>query len=385
MGEIRCYPSGKGFRAVTYYRDYDGITRQIGRVGKTAAKAQSRLKEACRDRGRTDAAADITRDTTVKALAEEWFSEVALAVEMGDRSPGTGRMYRDRLDNQVIPALGALRLREVTVSRVDLLLKRVRDKNGVSVAKATRTVLSGMFGLAARHDAMPTNPVRDAAALPVKAKAHRTLTLVEVWDLRAKISADQEAVDWDLVDFVDMMLASGLRIGETSAITWPALDLEAGTVEVRGTVIRIDGKGLIIKPKPKSKAGWRIIELPSWAVAMLKRRQAEQQPNEWGAVFTSPLRHLRDPSNTQADLRDVFDRVKYPDITSHTFRRTVATLMDEAGLSARAAADQLGHAKVSMTQDHYYGRKVAKTGAAGVLESMDQQDPAQPDHNESHA
>src|SRR5690348_16283750 len=42
------------------------------------------------------------------------------------------------------------------------------------------------------------------------------------------------------------------------------------------------------------------------------------------------------------------------DVTSHTFRRTVATLMDEAGLSARAAADQLGHAKVSMTQDHYF-------------------------------
>jgi hypothetical protein len=51
--------------------------------------------------------------------------------------------------------------------------------------------------------------------------------------------------------------------------------------------------------------------------------------------------------------------------------------MDEAGLSARAAADQLGHAKVSMTQDHYFGRKRAKTGAAGVLESMQQQPPAE--------
>jgi integrase len=145
-----------------------------------------------------------------------------------------------------------------------------------------------MFGLAARHDAMPSNPVRDTARLSVKAKMHRTLTLEEVWDLRAKIAADQKAIDWDLVDLVDMMLATGLRIGETAAITWPSLDLEAGTVEVRGTVIRITGKGLIIKLKPKSKAGWRIIELPSWAVAMLKRRQAEQDENEWEAVFTSP-------------------------------------------------------------------------------------------------
>jgi integrase len=382
MGEIRCYPIGKGFRADTYYRDYDGVTRLVARVGATESKARARLKEACRDRGRTDAAADITRDTTVKALAEEWFSEVRLAVEMGERSPGTGRLYRDRLDNQVIPAFGSLRLREITVSRVDLLLKRVRDHHGVGVAKATRTVLSGMFGLAARHDAMPSNPVRDTARLPTKAKVHRTLTLEEVWDLRAKIAVDQKAIDWDLVDLVDMMLATGLRIGETAAITWSSLDLAAGTVEVRGTVIRITGQGLIIKLKPKSRAGWRIIELPTWAVTMLKRRQADQDENEWHAVFTSPLGHLRDPSNTQGDLRDVFDRAKYPDITSHTFRRTVATLMDEAGLSARAAADQLGHVKVSMTQDHYFGRKRAKTGAAELLESMQQS--AEPETKATH-
>ena len=198
------------------------------------------------------------------------------------------------------------------------------------------------------------------------------MSLAEVWQLRAKIAVDQKAIDWELVDLVDMMLATGLRIGETAAISWPALDLGAGTVEVRGTVIRITGQGLIIKAKPKSKAGWRIVELPTWAVHMLKRREVEQPANKWLAVFTSPLGHLRDPSNTQADLRDVFDRVGYPDITSHTFRRTVATLMDQAGLTARAAADQLGHAKVSMTQDHYFGRKITHTGAAAVLESVHQ-------------
>jgi integrase len=36
----------------------------------------------------------------------------------------------------------------------------------------------------------------------------------------------------------------------------------------------------------------------------------------------------------------VFYRLGYPGITSHTFRRTVATLMDKAGVTARATADQ---------------------------------------------
>ena len=45
-------------------------------------------------------------------------------------------------------------------------------------------------------------------------------------------------------------------------------------------------------------------------------------------------------------------------------------MMDDAGLSARAAADQLGHSKTSMTQDRYMGRKVRATGAAAVLEVL---------------
>ena len=64
----------------------------------------------------------------------------------------------------------------------------------------------------------------------------------------------------------------------------------------------------------------------------------------------------------------MFAAAGYGWVTSHIYRKTVATLMDEAGLTARQAADQLGHAKVSMTQDNYFGRKVAPTGAAALLE-----------------
>ena len=94
-------------------------------------------------------------------------------------------------------------------------------------------------------------------------------------------------------------------------------------------------------------------------------------------VFVSPqllptarFHIASDPSNTQADLREAFRGAGYPWVTSLTFRKTTATLMDQAGLSARAAADQLGHAHPSLTQDVYYGRKVAATGAAAVLESL---------------
>ena len=49
------------------------------------------------------------------------------------------------------------------------------------------------------------------------------MTLAQVRQLRAMITYDNTAVARDLPDFVAFMLATGLRIGEASAITWDAV------------------------------------------------------------------------------------------------------------------------------------------------------------------
>jgi integrase len=41
-------------------------------------------------------------------------------------------------------------------------------------------------------------------------------------------------------------------------------------------------------------------------------------------------------------------------------------MLDEAGLSARLIADQLGHARPSMTQDVYMSRKAVDSRAAAL-------------------
>jgi integrase len=45
-------------------------------------------------------------------------------------------------------------------------------------------------------------------------------------------------------------------------------------------------------------------------------------------------------------------------------------MMNQAGLSSRAAADQLGHANISMTSYVYFGENVLVTGAATVLQVL---------------
>ncbi len=78
---------------------------------------------------------------------------------------------------------------------------------------------------------------------------------------------------------------------------------------------------------------------------------------------------FRDPANTRRELREARGKETLAWITSHTFRKTAATILDEAALSARLVADQLGHSRPSMTQDVYMGRRAVDSQAALALEA----------------
>jgi integrase len=85
-------------------------------------------------------------------------------------------------------------------------------------------------------------------------------------------------------------------------------------------------------------------------------------------IFPSTAGTWRDPDTFNRQWRKVRDDLGVPDVTSRSFRKTVATLIDDEGLSARVGADQLGHAKVSMTQDHYMRRGKVHIEVAALLD-----------------
>ena len=96
-------------------------------------------------------------------------------------------------------------------------------------------------------------------------------------------------------------------------------------------MLRIKGGGLIIKSSPKTAAGQRLVELPSWATSMLGNRRdlAGAHAIDDLQVFPAPQAGgLRDPSNTQKVLRSTFERAGFPGLTSHAFRAALGTLMD---------------------------------------------------------
>jgi integrase len=44
-------------------------------------------------------------------------------------------------------------------------------------------------------------------------------------------------------------------------------------------------------------------------------------------------------------------------VSSHTFRETIASRLDDEGYGIRHIADQLGHARPPTTLDYYLGRR----------------------------
>ena len=57
-------------------------------------------------------------------------------------------------------------------------------------------------------------------------------------------------------------------------------------------------------------------------------------------------------------------------LNGFVLRKTVATRLDEAGLSARQIADHLSHNRPSLTQDVYLGRGLASLEARAALQRL---------------
>jgi integrase len=237
-----------------------------------------------------------------------------------------------------------------------------------ATAKSCRSVISGVMGLAVRYGAIMTNPVREVERIESKPKREpRALSMAERVALFEQLQDNEKARQRDLPDLVFFMLATGVRIGEALAALWSDVDFDIGTVQITSTLVRVKGEGLLRKGT-KSRAGERTLPLPVSAVAMLRRRFMTgarlDQP-----LFPDVLGGFRDPANVRRELREARGHEALAWITSHTFRKTTATILDEAALSARLVADQLGHSRPSMTQDVYMGRRAVDSQAAYALEA----------------
>ncbi|GEL17648.1 tyrosine-type recombinase/integrase [Pseudonocardia asaccharolytica] len=350
------------------YRSPDGETRHLRRRARSRAAAENAVKVALSER-RQAAEAHLGPDSRVRDAAAHWFAQRQAQQEAGELAHPTLTVYRSAWTLYIEPALGGLRLREVTVARCEVWKLELRKRKGASATKSARTVLSGILGYAARMGAIPANPVRDISPIPGgRRRPPRAMTRDERARWLAAMEADEKAARWAIPDLTRFMLATGCRISEALAVSWDEVDLEAGTVAVRWHLVPVRGVGLQRVAGAKSAAGTRTLQVPRWCVDMLLGRRVAEDSGY--PVFPDELGGWRWPGNVARVMRQARDAAGFGWVTSHVFRKTCVTVLDEAGLSARAIADVAGHADPSMTQRVYMGRGIASAEAAAALEDL---------------
>jgi integrase len=374
-GKIRTEKlSPNRFCARARFRDYDGKTRDIETTAATGPAAIRALKVKLRDRI-TPNEDEITRETHFSTLAERWIDEITAEERL---KPQTIHRYQTSLRTAILPALGNLRIREAGVGRLDKFLRGIAADRP-SAAKGAKVVLGQMFALAVRHGAIASNPVRDTSRLRKPRRKPVALTDEHLQTVRTAIRQWQQPIPGkpgprhtgDLADIIDLMLATGARIGEILALRWEDLDLaaERPTLTICGTLVYVKGKGLFRQEWTKTDAGYRMLVLPRFAVGMLLARKLVAADNPNDAIFASRRGTWLSPPNVRRQWRQARADTGLEWVTPHTFRKTVATLIDKEADTDHAAA-QLGHGSKEITKKHYIVKPALAPDSSHILEQL---------------
>ncbi|QCX26424.1 tyrosine-type recombinase/integrase [Nocardioides jishulii] len=376
LGTIKFAPHptrDKAVQARGSYRNDNGQRKDVTASGGTEAAARRALQtkvNAARDefQGGDDV---LQSSTTVERAAAVWLDwksrEHLRASTLGEYAGYVRKTIKGS-------ALAGLPLTEANnVARIEAWLAAVADERGGTAASQARKVLGGVLQLAERRGAIPAsvmhrvktpNPkpgsvgdrkCRDEDCDLDCGKRHldteRAFTAAEA----IKVQAVADASRADLGDLAAFLFGTGARISEALHCTaWSGVDLGAQTVRVRGT---------------KTANADRMLSLSDDLVERLSDRAGLHGTE--GLVFgttryASKAGEPRNTNNVLKSLRTVFANAGVPWAGSHTFRRTVATWMDEAGAPLAEIANQLGHADVNVTAG-YLGRTAQPTRAASIM------------------
>ncbi|GFG84562.1 site-specific integrase [Mycolicibacter algericus] len=352
-------PDGRTIRVVK--QTPAGAADPRGRAAEDALLAELDRRAAAGGASGTE----ITGNTRLAALVDLHLERLA----DDGRSPATLATYRTAAD-KLDPFAGGLRVAEVTPHRLDGALRTMRKAHGPTMTRQALTIIKGALQIAVAAGAAPRNAARDVQLdRPEPARRAPALTVEELRGLLAAITADEAAQRLDLADPIAVLAGTGLRKSELLGLRWQDFDPDGRTIAVAGRVVRATGHGLQRLDNAKTRAGVRVVPAPRFVCDTLTKRRHRPFYGEQTAIFPSTAGGWRDPGNFGKQWRAVRDQLGVPDVSSHSFRRSVATLLDDAGFSPRVGADQLGHSRPSITMDVYQQRGRVHRGVADMLDS----------------
>ena len=327
---LRVFPSGRKGYIVQYRAGRRSRRISLGPSTVLAceqARNQAMTIIAAARNGEDPAA---KRDTdraaiTVTELADRFDKEhIALRVKAS-----TGKEYRRNLKRFILPALGRLRVNEVT--RADVAKFHHDLRHIPYQANRCLEIISKMFSLAEMWGLRPdgSNP-RKHIKKYAEEKRERFLSPAEI-NRVGEVLREMESEGVELASGIAaarLLILTGCRLSEIMTLQWEH--------------INFSGKALRL---PDSKTGAKIVHLGQPAIQVLEKIE-RIETNPWVIVGTNPDARLTD---LQPFWQRVRARAGLKDVRIHDLRHTFASIAVASGQGLPMIGKLLGHTQVQTT------------------------------------
>lgn len=285
---------------------------------------------------------------STRELVEEFLEHLDLGRGL---SRHTLRAYRGDLErflHFLVDYLGIpekdLRPEDVEAGTVRAFLgSMTRERLAKRSQARTLSAVRSLFKYACREGFLPKNPASSVRTPKLEQTLPRHLRPGEVETL---IETEIREGSWAVRDraLLEMLYATGLRVGELVSLDWADIDLDA-------RVVRVLGKGSKERMVPFGKPATAALE--AWRIAWPEHRQRSKGDDreDGDPLFLNNRgRRLSDRS-----VRRIVDQVAIAagvaeHVHPHTLRHTFATHLLEEGADLRAIQELLGHSSLATTQ-----------------------------------
>lgn len=338
-----------------------------------------REKEADLHRDKSDGIRTEARHVTLNDMFHMW---VELKKGLKDN---TFQNYQYMYNQFVYSDLGRMKVAQIKKSDIRRYYNKLADERRLKIATIDNihTVLHQVLELAVEDNYIRTNP-SDNALKELK-QAHnfdtekkKALTVEEQRIFMDFLEKNRQYHHWKPI--FEIMLYTGLRVGEITGLRWEDVDLENKTISVNHTLVYYnhekDGCYFNINT-PKTRAGNRIVlMIDSVKDAFLQEKQYQEEMgitcqsvidgytdfifvNRFGKVqhqgtLNKALKRImRDCNDEILEKADKADCTLLPKFSCHTLRHTFATRLCESGVNMKVIQDVLGHADIGTTMNIY--------------------------------
>lgn len=345
---------------------YEGKRYYVrGKTEREALKKLATLEAELKAGTRT-----LNSKTTVRRWSKEWLEVYVVTRDITKKS---ARMYQEKLDNHILPAIGAMRLVDVRDTHLRRLLNDCAKTLSWSTVQKIRIIIRAMFRQARVSRLISYDPA-ETLALPKAIKGkRRSITEYE----REHILAVAETHRAGL--YVLMILYCGIRPNEAAALQWK--DIYFNSDEQR-YYMRIDkalesGDSKTIKD-PKTDAGFRDIPIPDalWArlepvkgepfayVLLQPRGKKRHTESSLHCAWHNFKRHLDIHMGAEVYRNQIIkhgwelhplleSEEQWETLVPYCLRHTYCTDLQRAGVPINVAKYLMGHSDISVTANIY--------------------------------